>query len=311
MKSVYFYALDIKEKGTDVLQPITSFKNIIEKIIEPIKEENNYYSIDISSPDDSMKTFVDIFDYKEDYFFARLSKQRPTNSVVGRNYETLKTEPVMGNYPDNIKGIEKYSFAYINYKTLIVGIATSQYSPAETAIANLIKQKSNFYVEAKAIANRNGIDSIFQHQKPVISSFTLDIPNPDPALLESFGFTDNEIHDIFANNIQAKISISPAHGKILTSDNNVPTLVDKIRNLKQKAALSGATIKARSATTNAREYNLYDEIFKYDINIPTSHIKDGHSISLSEAELLATARIKLIEAYNANYDIIVQIANRG
>lgn len=305
MKSAYFYALDIIEKGTDILQPITSFKNIIQKIIEPIKEENNYYSIDISSPDDSMKTFVDIFDYKGDYFFARLSKQRPTNSVVGRNYETLKPEPVMGNYPDNIKGIENYSFAYINYETLIAEIATSQYSPNETTLENFIKKNSNYYLKSKAIPNRLGIDYIFQHRKPVISSFTVDIPTPDPALLESFGLNDDEITNLIGNDIRAKITVSPLHGTTLTSNDAVPALVQRIR---QAASVTDAIFRARSESVKTREYNLYDESFKYDISIPTSHTVNGKVIFYSHDALVEIAKKELIANYDAKCGIIVPLA---
>lgn len=308
MKSAYFYALEIKEKGNDTLQPLSLFKTIVESIVRCRNMQNGYYTIDISSPDDNMKTVIDIFDYKDEYLFCRLSKQRPTNTVVGRNYNTLKTEPVMGNFPDNIKGIENYSFAYINYETLIAEVVTSQYSPSETAIENFIKKNSNYYVESKAIPNRVGIDCIFQHRNPTISSFTVDIPTPDPALLESFGFSDTDIINLLNGDIRAKITIAPLHGTTLSSDDAVPALVGKVR---QFTSVANAIFKARSESTKTREYNLYDETFKYDINIPTSHTTNGHVISYSEADLIKIARNKLIENYIDKYDIIVPLANRS
>lgn len=308
MKTAYFYALEIREKGNDILQPLSLFKNIIENIIQSQNSQNEYCTIDISSPDDGMKTVIDIFDYKDEHLFCRLSKQRPTNTVVGRNYDTLKTEPVMGNYPDNKKGIENYSFAYINYQTLIAEIVTSQYSPTETAIENFIKMNSNYYVESRAIPNRVGIDSIFRHRKPVISSFTVDIPTPSPALLESFGFNDAEITNTIGNNIRAKITIAPLHGRTLVANDDAHTLVQKVRD---SALITEAIFKAKSESIKAREYNLYDESFKYDINIPTSHTVNGNVISYNESNLIEMARNKLIENYYEKYDIIVSLANRS
>ena len=311
MKSAYFYSIIIKEKDSEAVQPITLFKNIIENIIQPNNNQNDpreYYTVDITQPEDTKKTIVDIFDNNDTHFFARLSKQKPSNSVVGRNYNTLKTEPVMGNFPDNVKGIESYCFVYINYQTLIAEIVTSQYSPDQAAVGNLIKMNSNYYLEFYAIPNRTGIDCIFQHRKPVISSFTVDIPTPTPALLEEFGFTDEDITELFENNIRAKITLAPAHGTTLASNEDVPKVVDKI---KQSAAVTGAILKARSASVKSKEYNLYNETFKYDITIETSHVENGHSISYSEVELINIAKNKLIENYNSNYDIIVPLANRG
>ena len=313
MKSSYFFAIVIREKGTDIEQPLSSFKSIIDGIINEHQnteeqDKEKYCTVDISSLEDTMNTIVDIFENTDNYLFARFSKQRPTGSVVGRNYKTLKTEPIMGNFPDNIKGIESYSFVYINYQTLIAEISTSQYSPDETAIGNFIKKCSNYYVEFKSIPNRVGIDCIFQHRNPVISSFTVDIPVPTSALLEEFGLDDDDINELFGNNVSAKITIAPFYGKTLVSNENVPTLVDKIRN---SAAVTEAIFKARSATVKSREYNLYNETFKYDIDIPTSHIVNGKTISYSEKELISIAREKLIENYNNNHDIIVPLANRG
>ncbi len=308
MKSAYFYALEVKEKGNDTLQPLSLFKTIVEGIVKSQNTQGGYCTVDISSPDDNMKTVIDIFDYKDEYLFCRLSKQRPTNTVVGRDYDTLKTEPVMGNFPDNVKGIENYSFAYINYQTLIAEVVTSQYSPSETAIENFIKKNSNYYVESKAIPNRVGIDCIFQHRKPTISSFTVDIPTPDSAILESFGFSDTDITNLFGNDIRAKITIAPLQGTILASNDAAQALVGKIR---QFASATNVILKARSESVKTREYNLYDETFKYDISIPTSHTVKGNVISYSEAKLIEIARNRLIENYNEKYDIIVPLANRS
>lgn len=291
MKSSYFFALVIKDQGTEVEQPLSLFKSIIDRIVDEHQnleeqDKEKCCTINISSTEDTMNTIVDIFENTDNHLFARFSKQRPTGSIVGRNYETLKTEPVLGNFPDNVKGIESYSFVYINYQTLIAEIATSQYSPDETAIGIFLKKCSNYYVEFKAIPNQVGIDYIFRHKKPVISSFTVDIPVPTSALLEEFGFDGDDINELFGNDICAKITIAPTHGTTLVSNEDVPTLVNKIR---QSAAVAEAIFKARSATARSRKYNLYNETFKYDIDIPTSHILNGKSISYSEKELKSIA----------------------
>lgn len=308
MKSSYFFAIVIKDKETETIQPLSTFKNVIDNICNELGDQGQYHTVDISLPDDTMKTIVDIFDNTDQRLFARFSKQRPNSSIVGRNYHTLKTEPVMGAFPDNEKGIENYSFVYVNYQTLIAEIAPSQYSPEESALANLINKCSEYFIEFLPIPNRIGIDRIFTHRKPVISSFTVDIPTPTPALLEEFGFNGDDINELFGNNIRAKIMIAPIHGTTLASNEGVPSVVEKIR---QSASVTNAIFKARSATDKTREYNLYDETFKYDIDIPTVHIEKGKSISYSEQELINSAREKLIANYNINHDIIVPLANRG
>ncbi len=309
MRTSYFFTLTIKNKQTEQELDISLFPQIIDEIIEKHSVYSDYYTIDITSEDDTLHTVVDIIDHTKEYLFARFSKQRLTNSVVGRNYSTMKTEPVLGKYKEDKKGIENYSFVYINYSTLIAEIAISQYSPNESAIANLIKKYSDYYLEIKAIANRRGIEQIFGHTKPVISSISVDVPTPDPVILKHLGLTDNQIQNMIGNNLVAKITVSPAHGTTIVSGDDVEPIVTSVKN--NKPNLIAAVIRARSHSEKSRDYNLYEDSFKYNIDIPTSYIENGKSISFTEKELIAKAKEKLVSNYNKNRDIIIPLSNRG
>ena len=309
MKTAYFFSLTIKNKNTEQVQDISMFPQLIDRIIEHSSAPGDYRTIDITPDDDTLRTIVDIIEHTDEHLFARFSKQRLTNSVVGRNYRTMQTEPVLGKYKEYEKGIENYSFVYINYSTLIAEIAMSQYSPNETSISNLIKMYTDYYVEIKSLANRNGIEQIFKHVKPTISSISVDIPTPDPVILKHLGLSDNEIQNLFGNDLVAKITFSPTYGRTIVSGDDVETVVAAVKQ--NKPNLIGAVIRARSHSGKSRDYNLYEDSFKYDINIPSSHTENGKTISYTEEELITSAKEKLISNYNVNRDIIIPLANRG
>lgn len=309
MKTSYFFSLTIRNKQTEQIQDISLFPKLIDAIIEKHSTHADYHTVDITSDNDTLHTVVDIIEHTGEHLFARFSKQRLTNSVVGRNYSTMQTEPVLGRYKEDKKGIENYSFVYINYSTLIAEIAMSQYSPNESSISNLIKKYSDYYLEIKSIPNRNGIEQIYGHAKPVISSISIDVPTPDPVILKHLGVSDTKIQDMLGNNLMAKITFVPMQGTTIVTGDDVETIATAVKN--NKPNLLGAVIRARSHSEKSRDYNLYEDSFKYAIDIPTSYIEGGKSISYTEKELITKAKEKLIGNYNTNHDIIVPLANRG
>ena len=62
-------------------------KNIIDN--EAVTQKR-FKSIDLSFKDDQMHIMMDVYEYERTHLFARLSKQRPSNTLIERDYNTLK-----------------------------------------------------------------------------------------------------------------------------------------------------------------------------------------------------------------------------
>ena len=131
--------------------------------------------------------------FKVDY--TRASKQRPTGSVIGRDYNTKVAEGLLNGYSEDIKGIELYTYLYINYESSVLQIISAMGAPNENIIKQLIcKYRPEYEIKLIPVPNINGIEKIYGKQNSSINSIELELVNPEPVILEHIlGQAPNEI----------------------------------------------------------------------------------------------------------------------
>lgn len=90
-KNVYFFEVQLSYRDKEINH--SEIKNVLGNIInEYATEFDEYKSLDATPYDDEMHLMMDIYEYDNNFFFARISKQKPSNSMVQHDYRTYEKE---------------------------------------------------------------------------------------------------------------------------------------------------------------------------------------------------------------------------
>jgi hypothetical protein len=116
IKKVYFFKVTLRDKdGNDV--DYKELKSLLINIIDlNAFERENFKAIDLTVEDEYRHIIWDVFEYKNSRLFGRLSKQRPSNSILKRDYKTMAKENI-GNGDELAGGIEQYTYGSLDYET--------------------------------------------------------------------------------------------------------------------------------------------------------------------------------------------------
>ena len=78
------------------------------------------------------------------------------------------------------------------------------------------------------------------------------------------------------------------------------------RNRYRSVVLSGKTTTGE----RQRQYDLYEEYFKYPISVSEYRQENGQKIEREKAEILRDYRLNMMNVYNEYKDIILAVSNR-
>lgn len=318
-KKAFFYSIELYYEDMGTACDYHLIPELLDKIIDDNAVSNgNVKTLDLTSNSEYLHTMLDVYHHKTGYLFARASKQRPTGTVIGRDYKTRKAQSLLPGVREDIKGIELYTYIYINYETSVLQIISAQGAPNETIIEELFKKFSNAYrVELIPIPNINGMEKFYGGEDASISSIELELPNPDPAILENvLGENGNAILREAANDhilltVGIKSSISRSY---LTTDTDKSAgIIDSIRGIIEQFGTSRfkkASIKGKARNIKAREYNFYEENFYFLVDIPAYRMEDKHRMYYDEAELAQINLQNMQYSYNESKEYILPIIRR-
>lgn len=318
-KNVIFFTVKMESRDTGRKLDKKDVVEIISKIISKNSIQGpEYNSVDISKAGDLFHETIDAYVY-EQYFFGRLSRQKASNSVMKRNYKDYIGNDVLENEDEETilnQGIEQYTYAYINYETMILAIVNTSLAPNEKAFATMINKFTPQYVLVMdPIPNINGVDKFYRGKNQVLRKLQLEIPLPNAeALQQVFGWDKEDIEKaIFENdNLKINISVGPYNqrGYIAQNDNGIKNLIDIIKShisVYKKAKLIG---KEETEQTKLREYNFFDENFSFSIDIVNYRVHAGKKVFFSIDELKDQYKDNLIMAYNENYTLFKTICEK-
>lgn len=312
-RKVYFFTINLKYENKEL-----DYRKL-GQILHPIIENN---AVDINGTkvfnltfeSDDMHTYLDIFSYRKDVsLFARATKQKPTGSMISREYDTAHYDGLLNGEPESIRGIETCSYLYCDLKKGILAIATSLGAPGEGCFTRIFSKYSTEYeISLLAVPNPDGISRIYGKSAVEISQISVDVPVPDPVLLESiFGVDGKELYDeISAEKLKAQIRFvsNVKKGKITDNTEDSMKIIDKIMN--RLPLLSAAKLRAKTLGEKTRDYNFYEENFYFPIDIKEFRFENGKKVYLSSDELVNAYSISIMGIYNMSKDFVLGVANR-
>lgn len=311
-KNVYFFKLDLFNQNEEINHQ--EFKNILENIINSYAVEfEQYKSLDVTPYEEEMHLMLDIYEYEGNFFFARMSKQKPSNSMVQHDYRTYEKEDIFPENNENERGIEQYTYGLVNYNQGILLIVSAMGAPNEKIINYVLERYTPEYkVELMPIPNARAIESIYEGEESEITKLEIEVPLPNLGTLENvFHWNEREILETLGErNLSAAIVLKPLRKQSITKNREeTRELMDVIRE--HLPGYTKAKMKAKARNLKLRDYNFFEDKFSYPIDIQNSVVRDGERIYYTVEQLVEVYRRKLREAYNANERLLCIILGRG
>ncbi|MCI9141594.1 MAG: hypothetical protein HFH87_03095 [Lachnospiraceae bacterium] len=311
MRKVYFFKVCLFESSGKEIS-YTGLKDKLSEIIENKGvNQGGYWTLDLT--DDVYEHVVwDIVEYKDNKLFGRLSKQKPSNSVVGRDYRNFQKKDLNITADEKLYGIEQYTYGSLDYATGIFSIIGAQGAPTESILKKVFERyNNNYYIELEPIPNHNSIKKLYSEKDAEVSSLEVEIPLPDaPTLQHVFGWKDKELLEILGSrSLTAKVLVKASARQTITYDsvesqNLIKAIWENIAGYKK------AKLKARTARTRMRDYDFFEQYFSYPVDIVFYHIVDYDRVYYTVDELMEIYRTNIIQAFVQNKDLLRTVISR-
>lgn len=310
-KNAYFFELKLKHKG-EIIEH-AKFKEIITDIIDKYAMDfSEYQSLDATPYEKEMHFMLDIYKYTGKFLFARMTKQRPSNSLVQHDYKTYEKEDVLPGNKENEKGIEQYTYGLLNYEHGIFMLASTMGAPNEKIINNIFERYASEYtVELIEIPNAKAIESIYEGKESEITKLEIEVPLPSAGVLENiFHWKEPEILDaVSSENLNVSVVLKPLRRKSIThGEDETRKIMDAIKESLPR--YHKAKMRAKAQNLKLRDYNFFDDKFSYPIDIQNSYIREGERIYYSVEQLAELYQRKMMNAYFENEKLILLILGR-
>lgn len=308
-KNIYLFKVIIQETKSNIEIPVNSFKNLFDDIFNRgIRNDAIKLSLDDAEP-----IMMDILENTDEYLFARLSRKRPNNSLQKRDYGTYKTTEVLAPGEIETAGVELFTYCILGYSHGILSLINSKGAPSENALAQMFLRYNNQYtLETESIPNRDLINELLDGKAPEINRVQIEIAQPDAQILQNmFGFTDTEVLEAVNHNTSAiAFEIKPDYRGALSNDKKIirrlVSLLQKNHGRYNSVVLSGK----KAAGNRQRQYDLYEEYFKYPININEYRQEGGKKVERAKDLILRDYRNGMMSVYNEYKEIILTVTNR-
>lgn len=312
IKKVYFFKVTLRDKdGNDV--DYKELKSLFINIIDlNAFERENFKAIDLTVEDEYRHIIWDVFEYKNSRLFGRLSKQRPSNSILKRDYKTMAKENI-GNGDELAGGIEQYTYGSLDYETGIFSLVGALGAPNEKALSNVFwKYNRNYQIELVPIPNAQAIRNVYEGENSEITRVEIDAPLPDTGILQNvFKWDDKELLDAVGDrNLHAAIVLRPLSrkGKITIDSDETRGLLDCIT--KNKGGYNRARVKAKTRTLSLREYDLFEQNFSYPIDITIYHMVENKRKYFTVDELADIFKQNLVYSFETNRKLLKLLTDR-
>ena len=309
IKNIYLYKVIIRDTETNTEVEVPRFKSLFQDIFDA-HSQNSALKL---TYEDAEPMMLDILENNDEFLFARLNRKRPNNSLQKRNYNTFETTDVLS--PDEVgaNGVELFTYCILGYSHGILSIVNSKGAPNEGALSRIFSRFNNRYsLETEGIPNQDLIRELIDGETPQINRVQIGIAQPSAQVLQHlFGFNDNEVLQAVSRNSSSLVfEVKPDLRGALTNDPNlIERMVDAFRtnrNQYRSVILSG---KSESGDRQ-RQYDLYEEFFKYPISISEYRQENGRKIEVEKTEIQSKFRSEMITVYNEYKDLILTVSNR-
>lgn len=310
-KKVNFFTVNLFESVSSTEKDYKLIKDLLVSIIEENSKDVNGFKVLDLTRDNDLHYVADIFSYKEQKLFLRVSNQKPSGGYLRRNYTTNIPAGVLGTLSEDKEGIEVYTYALLDYESGIFSIVNQQSAP-NYKIINYFFSKYNvdYYMEFTAIPNPDGISRIYAAKEPRISQIEIEVPVPSADVLEQmFGWKAKDILDVQGRGLKATMRLSGMDRRVITdTEEESKGLIDCIKE--KIIDYNKAKVRAKADGIKTRDYSFFDENFSYPVEIPSYCIIDGEKHYHTADDLIPIYREHLQMAYNENKQLLKSISNR-
>lgn len=310
-KKVNFFTVDLFESVNSTEKDYRLMKELLVSIIEENSKDVNGFKVLDLTCDNDLHYVADIFSYKDQKLFMRVSSQKPAGGYLRRNYTTNIPAGVLGASSEDKEGIEVYTYALLDYESGIFSIVNQQSAPNYRIINYFFsKYNADYYMEFKAIPNPDGILRIYEAKEPRISQVEIEVPVPSAEVLEQmFGWNAKDILDVQGRGLKATMKLSGIDRKVITdTEEESKGLIDCIKE--RITDYNKAKVRAKAEGIKTRDYSFFDENFSYPIEIPSYCIISGEKHYHTADDLIPIYREHLQMAYNENKQLLMSISNR-
>lgn len=308
-KNIYLFKAIIHDTQNNEEVPVTAFRHLFLRIFDA-QCTNNALPLTYM---DSEPMVLDIIDNTDDYLFARLNRKRLNNSIQKRNYNTYETSDVLA--PDELgsNGVELFTYCIFGYKHGILSIVNSKGAPTEGALSRIFALYNHRYsLELEAIPNSDLINELLAGRMPEINRVRIDIAQPNAEILQDlFGFRDDEVIQTLATNASGLVfEIKPSLRGALSTDVGIITrLIQVLKN--NRANYNSVVISGKADSGDRqRQYDLYEEYFKYPINVAEYHQQDGRKVEVSKDIIQQNYRDQMMQVYDEYKMVIIAMSGR-
>lgn len=308
-KNIYFFKVTIRDTQNNTEVPVSSFKAIFQSIIDQ-HSRNGALKLDYQSSEPIM---LDVLEHTDEFLFARLNRKRPNNSMQKRNYNTYQTTDVLA--PDEIgnSGVELFTYCILGYSHGILSIVNSKGAPGAGALARVFSCYNNrFSLETEGIPNQDLINELLGGRAPEINRVQVDIAQPSAQILESvFGFNETEIIAEMGRNASSLVfEVKPEFRGALSYD---PTIISRLIDVlrRNRGHYNSVVVSGKKDSGDRqRQYDLYEEYFKYPINVSEYRQENGQKIEREKGLIQQDFRANMMQVYSAYKNIILAVSNR-
>lgn len=308
-KNVYFYKVVLLRTVQQKEVPVGEFKRIFKEIFEKNAENN---SLRLSN-DNNDRVILDIIEDTEEYLFIRLSKKKPSFSLQKRDYKTFEVLDVLQNSEIENRGVESFTYGILGYKHGILSIVNVKGAPNDGALNGLFTlYNDNFSIENEAIPNPKTLDDLKEGSNPMINRIEFSMVQPSAEFLEKIlGWNEKKIlEEMSKNSSILSFELRPESRQPLFSDaKNIADLIKTLKKYKKKYSSVKITGKS-NANESQREYDLYEECFKFEMNIQEYYTENGIKHERNKTKLLDDYRNGMKKLYDENKDLLCAIAER-
>lgn len=308
-KNIYFFKVTIRDTQNNTEVPVSSFKAIFQSIIDQ-HSRNGALKLDYQSSEPIM---LDVLEHTDEFLFARLNRKRPNNSMQKRNYNTYQTTDVLA--PDELgnSGVELFTYCILGYSHGILSIVNSKGAPGAGALARVFSCYNNrFSLETEGIPNQDLINELLGGRAPEINRVQVDIAQPSAQILESvFGFNETEILAEMGRNASSLVfEVKPEFRGALSYD---PTIISRLIDVlrRNRGHYNSVVVSGKKDSGDRqRQYDLYEEYFKYPINVSEYRQENGQKIEREKGLIQQDFRANMMQVYSAYKNIILAVSNR-
>lgn len=305
-KNVYFFKAELCDKS-GIERTSKELKLVIMDILkENATDVSNHLSVDLTQDREAMHLIFDAYEYKSDRLFGRFSKQLPKNTLVHHDYKTYEDSEVLPGVDESDRGIEKYTYGMLDYDTGIWAFVLARGASNENVLKTFVEKfRPGYTLDLSPIPNTKGIEYIYKSQEPEISKIEIEVPLPDREVLEKlYGWSDGELLDSLNQNHLKISTVLKAEPRRSITDE--PGIVQKaIEAVKMGIPnYQKAKMVAKAKTIKAREYNFFDDNFKYPIDITDYYIVNYEKIYYTADDLLGLYKQNIKMSFNESKGIL-------